>query len=101
MYQATNPGLTAQRNTAIRAGRCDIVRFVDDDTVLDSRYIESILREFAADLDGTVLGVGGSDHQLPSPPCPDCQRPCSCSTARERDECCPRDGTHWSLTYCR
>ena len=44
IYQAATPGLTAQRNAAIRAGRSDVVHFVDDDTVLDSRYIESILR---------------------------------------------------------
>lgn len=70
IYQAANPGLTAQRNAAIRAGRSDVVHFVDDDTVLDSRYIESILREFAADLDGTVLGVGGlitNCHRHPVP----------------------------------
>ena len=59
IYQAAKPGLTAQRNAAIREGWSDVIHFVDDDTVLDSRYIESILREFAADLEGTVLGVGG------------------------------------------
>jgi GT2 family glycosyltransferase len=59
IYQAATPGLTAQRNAGIRAGRPDIVHFVDDDTVLDSRYVESILREFLADPEGTVLGVGG------------------------------------------
>ena len=59
VYQAATPGLTSQRNAGIRAGRSDVIHFVDDDTVLDSRYIESILREFAADLEGTVLGVGG------------------------------------------
>jgi len=59
IYQVAKPGLTAQRNAAIRAGRSEVVHFVDDDTVLDPHYIESILREFAADLEGTVLGVGG------------------------------------------
>jgi len=60
LYQAAAPGLTGQRNAGIRAGRSDVVHFVDDDTVLDARYIESILHEFETDPEGTVLGVGGS-----------------------------------------
>jgi len=60
IYQAAAPGLTGQRNAGVRAGRSDVVHFVDDDTVLDPHYIESILHEFASDPKGAVLAVGGS-----------------------------------------
>ena len=59
IYQAATPGLTTQRNAGIRAGRSDIVHFVDDDTILDSCYVESILRQFSDDQLGEVLGAGG------------------------------------------
>jgi GT2 family glycosyltransferase len=59
IYQAAAPGLTGQRNAGVRAGRSAVVHFVDDDTVLDPHYIESILNEFASDPEGTVLAVGG------------------------------------------
>lgn len=50
-------GLTAARNEGVRRATGDIVQFLDDDVEPDSRFLEEILRAYAADTDGVVAGV--------------------------------------------
>lgn len=50
------PGLDLARNRGIRAARCGIVLFTDDDVVLHPRWLERMLRAFA---DGSADAVTG------------------------------------------
>lgn len=65
-YIHTDPGLTRQRNIAVRTlpEQTEIVHFVDDDTLITPSYIEAIRREFA---DEAVGGVGGVMSNAPEP----------------------------------
>jgi len=65
-YLRAAPGLTRQRNAAIRALGSDVelVHFVDDDVVLDERYVGEIRRAFA---EADVGGVGGMIANAPQP----------------------------------
>jgi GT2 family glycosyltransferase len=58
------PGLTRQRNAAVRALERDVelVHFVDDDTVLEPGYVAAIRQEFA---DPSIGGVGGVIKNVP------------------------------------
>jgi GT2 family glycosyltransferase len=70
VYQRAKPGLTAQRNSGVRAGTADLVHFVDDDVVLDPGYVAAIVEIFAANGDGLILGAGGlvtNAHRHPVP----------------------------------
>jgi GT2 family glycosyltransferase len=55
----SEPGLVHQRIVGLRSTHQPIVHFVDDDTVLETRYIDGILATFAADTAHAVGGVGG------------------------------------------
>lgn len=65
-YHRHAPGLTAQRNAALRLAHADIVHFIDDDSMVEPDYFEQILAAFT--LQGSrVVGVGGilkEDHWL-------------------------------------
>ena len=58
-HQKDTPGLTASRNAGIRMASNDIIMFFDDDVVLDSRYIEEILKIYENDPQQEIGGVGG------------------------------------------
>ncbi|MHC4443364.1 MAG: glycosyltransferase family 2 protein [Planctomycetota bacterium] len=55
-----NPGLTQSRNLAVRHARGDIVQFLDDDVTLDPNFCRHILRLYAADKEGALLGTDGT-----------------------------------------
>lgn len=51
--------LPGGRNIGTKASRCDIVSFIDDDTVLESRYFATIAEFFESDLGRAAAGVEG------------------------------------------
>jgi len=57
LYQRSQPGLTFQRNLGIKAATSDILIFTDDDTVLESDFIEKLRAPYA---DPQVMGAGGN-----------------------------------------
>lgn len=61
-YRRSEPGLTIQRNVALReisfGGNFDVVHFFDDDITLDAAYCLQICRTF--DLMPWVVGAGGA-----------------------------------------
>jgi glycosyltransferase involved in cell wall biosynthesis len=50
-------GLSQARNAGVRAARCDVVAFVDDDATVDRRWLVELLRVIEAD--EHVVGAGG------------------------------------------
>ena len=46
--QAPRPGIAEARNTGLAAARGDIVAFVDDDVVLDRRWLQAVASAFGA-----------------------------------------------------
>jgi glycosyltransferase involved in cell wall biosynthesis len=50
-------GLSEARNVGIAAASSDVVAFVDDDSMVDPRWLSSLMEAFAVNDD--VLGVGG------------------------------------------
>jgi hypothetical protein len=62
-------GLTPARLRGARETAAPLIAFVDDDVVLDARYLEAAVAAFAADPE---LGVAGgrniADHEAPPPP---------------------------------
>jgi GT2 family glycosyltransferase len=63
-YVRVEPGLTRQRNAAVRAleRNVELVHFVDDDTVLEPGYVAAIRQAFA---DPSIGGVGGVIKNIP------------------------------------
>jgi glycosyltransferase involved in cell wall biosynthesis len=59
-YIHTSPGLTRQRNTGVAAASGDFLFFFDDDVVLDTHFIEEIVRIFKNDPDKEIGGVFGN-----------------------------------------
>lgn len=53
------PGLTASRNYGVQMATGDIIFFFDDDVILDSDYIEEILKIYIGDKTNKIGGVGG------------------------------------------
>jgi GT2 family glycosyltransferase len=53
---ANGGGLSAARNTGLARCTADVVAFLDDDAVADSRWLERLANEYA---DADALGVGG------------------------------------------
>ncbi|WP_082575951.1 glycosyltransferase family 2 protein [Arthrobacter sp. Soil762] len=58
-YVHTAPGLTLQRNVALRTLQEDVevVHFIDDDVELEPEYIEELMKAF--EMDPTLVGAGG------------------------------------------
>ncbi len=54
------PGLPASRNLAVRHARGAVVQFLDDDVVLDQGFLREILRLYAVDTEGLLLGAEGT-----------------------------------------
>ena len=57
IYAHTKPGLTSQRNIGVKKTTGEIVTFLDDDVVLDKKYLSEIEKLFH--LSQEVIGVGG------------------------------------------
>jgi ubiquinone/menaquinone biosynthesis C-methylase UbiE/GT2 family glycosyltransferase len=55
----TKPGLTHQRNFAIKKIDCDLVLFSDDDVILESDYLEKIIQIFENDISKEIGGATG------------------------------------------
>lgn len=62
---ATGPGIAAARNLALRTTTAPIVHFVDDDTVLDRRYLAAVLDEFERDAGVGAVGGFVTDARFP------------------------------------
>lgn len=57
VYIKSKPGLTYQRNLGVLSSSCDIITFIDDDSVLLNGYFSEILKIFANDLDNSIAAV--------------------------------------------
>lgn len=53
------PGQSRSRNIGVAYSRSDIIFFFDDDVVLESEYMEAILRLYEADGQRHIGGIGG------------------------------------------
>jgi len=53
------PGLSASRNLGAKVATGDLILFLDDDVVLESTFIEEIVKVFKEDPSGKVGGVTG------------------------------------------
>jgi len=56
---SSQPGLTYQRNLGIHHASGDILLFLDDDTIIESQYVEKIIRIFINDTENKIGGVTG------------------------------------------
>jgi GT2 family glycosyltransferase len=54
-----------QRNVGVRHSRADVLHFVDDDVLLDPRYLECLAETFEGLNAETVVGAGGLITNLP------------------------------------
>ena len=54
-------GLAASRNRGIKAARCDIVAFLDDDCSADKNWLKELLKSYKS---GLIVGVGGPVIEL-------------------------------------
>ena len=50
------PGLTAAREAVIRSAQGDVILFVDDDNILDSGFLATVVETFSSDLQVGLLG---------------------------------------------
>ena len=55
------PGLTKSRNQGIKTTNGDVIFFLDDDVILDEKYIEKILEIYTDDKELEIGGVGGRE----------------------------------------
>lgn len=62
-YLRAAPGLTRQRNQGAARARGDVVTFLDDDVVLDARYLAAIVALFEE-----MPGLGGAEGTVAFPP---------------------------------
>lgn len=58
LLESARHGLSEARNVGIEAASCDVVAFVDDDVIVEGRWLACLMDEFEGDED--TLGVGGS-----------------------------------------
>jgi GT2 family glycosyltransferase len=58
-YLHTEPGLTKQRNIGIQSSSGDVIFFFDDDVILETDYIRSVLKVFGDDKRGEIGAVMG------------------------------------------
>lgn len=58
-FKKDKPGLTESRNEGVRLSSGDIIFFFDDDVILDSDYIEEILKIYIGNKTDRIGGVGG------------------------------------------
>lgn len=58
---AEKQGLSGARNTGVKAARCDVVAFLDDDAAAEATWLEHLVAPYA---DSAVAGVGG--HVVPA-----------------------------------
>lgn len=56
---------TVQRNTAIRACDADVCALIDDDSLMHSDCMETIMRVYEADTEQEILGLAGGDGPSP------------------------------------
>lgn len=59
IWDQTIPGLTAARNIGIEKASGNIVLFLDDDVILDAKYVAAILDVYSRDPSRKIGGVGG------------------------------------------
>lgn len=59
-YATTSGDLTTGRNAAVALSSSDIVFFLDDDLVLDRRFIEEVMKVFESDAENRIGGVCGT-----------------------------------------
>lgn len=64
-WMRTEPGLPRQRNLGVASISEGIVHFIDDDSIVEPRYFDAIMRVFSTDPHGLVGGVGGVITNLP------------------------------------
>lgn len=57
IYERSRPGLTLQRNHAIRHSIGDIIAFIDDDVILNQLYIQNMMSTFQEDVSGEIVAV--------------------------------------------
>mgnify|MGYP005836455319 CR=1 FL=1 len=58
-HRKAPPGLSASRNLGARVALGDLLLFLDDDVVLEQRYVEEIVRVFRGDTEHKIGGVCG------------------------------------------
>lgn len=62
-FKLQQAGLTAARNAGVKASRCGVVAFTDDDCIADSNWIDAIAREFTVNGANCVCGrTCAADH---------------------------------------
>ncbi|MEW6271956.1 MAG: glycosyltransferase, partial [Thermodesulfobacteriota bacterium] len=67
VHLESEPGLPRQRNVGARRATGEVVLYLDDDTVLEARYLEEIWAVYATDDEHLVAGVGGALVPDPTP----------------------------------
>jgi len=69
LWRPNLTGLAQARNVGFDASAGDIALFFDDDVILETAYIEHLLRHYQNDREGGLGGVGGliTNEQVPEP----------------------------------
>jgi GT2 family glycosyltransferase len=62
IYCQDQPSTTKQRNKGASFVCSDVIFFLDDDVVLDERYIESVLKLYRDDATGAIGGITGVQY---------------------------------------
>lgn len=64
-FLTSEKGSSLQRNIAADITECDIIHYIDDDSLLEPRYIEEMMKVFEADVEGKLGGLEG--HAIEGP----------------------------------